>query len=678
MKMKLNRSASRRQPRLNALLLAVLFAAVLLAPAALPGQPQPPPYHVVNYKLDVELLPDIHELRARARLQVAADEPLGSLTLHLNKNLSVERVLDPKGKALPFEHNPLAETFRVDLPRTLAPGESATLVVHYAGAFDPAVRPERGPVLAAIASGQSYLLRAARWFPQTADPWDRFPLTLSVTLPEEEIAIASGRAEPPQSPATGKTRYVFRADQPIPAGTLLAGRYEKVPAPGSAPLAFYLRTVPESYASANASTLEQIIAFFSDKFGPLDSPGLAIVETPDDTWEAYSAPGLLLLPAREWSPNINYRLLALSLARQWWASRVTPATTNDSWLADGLARYSEALYVEEAAGEEALRQVLEDLTIGALVDESAAPIANADRLGRFSPEFSAIVRDKGAMVFHMLRQVIGNDAFTRLLATYSQRFAGRVATIDDFERLAEEVSGQALGYFFGEWVRSTGVPQFKLEYVIYRIRKGFRVDGQIKHELEIFRMPVPVRIETEGPPVTETVEVAGLTSEFSIETFGKPLRIQIDPDYNVLKYTPALRVRVAIARGESFFQRGRYFDAVREYQRALEVKRNSSLAHYRMGEAFFEQRNYQAAANAFREAINGDREPLWTLVWSHIFLGKIFDLTGQRERAVNEYRRALETKDDTQGALAEAEKYLREPYRRPSRTIERVEEIQRR
>ncbi|HLD78901.1 MAG TPA: peptidase M1, partial [archaeon] len=80
-----------------------------------------------------------------------------------------------------------------------------------------------------------------------------------------------------------------------------------------------------------------------------------------------------------------------------------------------------------------------------------------------------------------------------------------------------------------------------------------------------------------------------------------------------------------------------------------------------------------AAANAFREAVNGDHEPKWTLVWSHIFLGKIFDITGQRERAINEYRRALETNDDTQGALAEAEKYLREPYRRETRTIETIE-----
>jgi tetratricopeptide (TPR) repeat protein len=107
-------------------------------------------------------------------------------------------------------------------------------------------------------------------------------------------------------------------------------------------------------------------------------------------------------------------------------------------------------------------------------------------------------------------------------------------------------------------------------------------------------------------------------------------------------------------------------EALREYQKALDVNKNSSLAHYRVAEVFFLQRNYQAAANAYREAANGDNDPRWTEVWSYVQLGKIFDLTGQRERAVNEYRRALNTNDNTQGALEEARKYLQKPYSKQS------------
>ena len=88
-----------------------------------------------------------------------------------------------------------------------------------------------------------------------------------------------------------------------------------------------------------------------------------------------------------------------------------------------------------------------------------------------------------------------------------------------------------------------------------------------------------------------------------------------------------------------------------------------------MGEVFLLQNNYQSAANEFRESLNGDLDPKWTEVWAHINLGKIFDVTGQRERAVNEYNHAIRTKDNTQGAQEEAAKYLKTPYERKRSTV---------
>ena len=654
------------------MLLGSILALGPLAPAR--AQDEPSPFHVARYQLEVELQPEIHQLRAQALLTVVADEPLATLTFRLNRNLKIEQIRAADGASLPFDQASQSETFSVHLSDPLRTGQRTELTLDYVGTLDPALKPDRGPQLAAISPQGSYLLPASRWFPQAENIWNRFAMELAVTTPEGVVAISSGRAQTPAPAGAGQVRTVFQADEPTLAGALVAGQFEKVATSGGAPVTFYLLTVPETEARANSETLADIITYFSDIFGALENLQIAIVEMPDDTWEAYSAPGLLLLPRRQWTSPINSRLLARYIAGQWWTSRTSPATVDDTFMAVAFSRYAEALYAEHSVGEEGLRRVLEDLTVGALVDESAAPIANASRLAPYSTSFNSVVRDKGAMVLHMLRLVVGDQSFFRLLREYSQQFAGRAVTVEEFEQLAEEVSGEPLDYFFGQWVRSTGIPSFEIDYVIYRTREGFKVAGELKHELEIFRMPIPVRVETEGPPVTELVETAGPSSPFSIETFGKPTRIQIDPNFDVLKYTPDLRVRVAIARGEALFERGQYFEATREYNQALEVKQNSSLAHYRMGEAFFAQRNYQAAANAFREATRGDGEPQWTIVWSHIFLGKIFDITGQRERAINEYRHALDTNDDTQGALAEARKYLQEPYRRPSRTIRPIEQ----
>jgi aminopeptidase N len=239
---------------------------------------------------------------------------------------------------------------------------------------------------------------------------------------------------------------------------------------------------------------------------------------------------------------------------------------------------------------------------------------------------------------------------------------------DDFKKAVETTAGQDLGYFFIQWMESSGAPEFRLEYTVYRTEKGFRVMGKISQDLDTFRMPVTLRIETEGNPEEKQVEVVGTASEFSVDTFGKPKNVIIDPNNRVLRYSPDIRVAVAIRKGEQFAELSEFADALKEYRRALETKRNSSLAYYRIAEVEFLQNMFQQAANDFREALNGDEEPKWTIVWGHINLGKIFDITGQRDRAVNEYNQAIRTKDDTQGAQEEASKYLKTPYERQKRT----------
>ena len=108
-------------------------------------------------------------------------------------------------------------------------------------------------------------------------------------------------------------------------------------------------------------------------------------------------------------------------------------------------------------------------------------------------------------------------------------------------------------------------------------------------------------------------------------------------------------------------------DLLAKFEKDIQSNSRSSIAHFRIAELYFLQHNYQSAANEFREALNGDLQPQWIAVWSHVNLGKIFDITGQRERAVNEYNLAVRTKDNTQGAQAEAEKYLKQPYERQRR-----------
>ena len=95
------------------------------------------------------------------------------------------------------------------------------------------------------------------------------------------------------------------------------------------------------------------------------------------------------------------------------------------------------------------------------------------------------------------------------------------------------------------------------------------------------------------------------------------------------------------------------------YSRSAEPRARTSLNAFRLGETFMAQRNYQSAANEFRNALNGDRQPSWVVVWSHVNLGRIFSHTGQHERAVGAYQAAVRANDNTGGALNEAIQFLK-------------------
>ncbi len=267
-------------------------------------------------------------------------------------------------------------------------------------------------------------------------------------------------------------------------------------------------------------------------------------------------------------------------------------------------------------------------------------------------------------MLNMLRSLMTDKPFFQLMKTFPDQHAWGSVSTADFRKTAEQISGQNLQYFFLQWIESTGAPEFKLDYTVFRTQKGFRVMGKVTQDLDTFHMPVNLKIETEGNPEEKRIDVVGTSSEFSVDTFGKPKSVSIDATGTVLRESPSMRVAVAIRRGEQFAEVGEYGDALKEYQKALDVSKQSSLAHYRVGELFFLQNNYQSAANEFRESLNGDLDPKWTEVWAHIHLGWIFDITGQRDRAVNEYNHAIRTRDDTQGAQAEAAKYLKQPYER--------------
>ncbi|HTW32449.1 MAG TPA: M1 family aminopeptidase [Candidatus Sulfotelmatobacter sp.] len=641
---------------------------------------------VDDYQIDATLDPHLHQITAKAKVKFTALQDLSVAVFELHNDLRVTKVTDEKGQELSAERVTQDSTVRVPLPSGLNKDQSTTLTFEYEGRLESS---DNGPVpglsLAYIGDDTSYLLYAGRWFPMVGYGLNRFTSTISITLPAHMLVVGSGKetvsdvAAPKKNDSVLPTKtFTFVSSKPSFPGTIVAGIFQEYKSDeGGMDLHVYFKPTHQSVAPAYTNTAVQEFAYFTTLYGLAPSQKLNIVELPGDTLPYAWAPEIVGLASPSITEKTNYRLLADGIAHQWWGVSVSPATKDDWWLSDGFSRYSEAMYVENAAGQSGLEEAVKDMSVGALAYDSV-PLSSSAKLDTFSTEFQSLTTDKGAMILHMLRWVLGEDKYNKTMREFAAQYQGKSATTDDFRDVAEKNYGQQLTWFFSQWLDSTGAPEFKLKYTVYRLGgaaaeqqpkeqkiPGFRVTGEVSQDLDLFRMPVDVKIDTDGRTEDKKIEVVGTNSPFSVETFGRPRRISIDPDHHVLTNTSDVKLRASILRGQALQQQGDLTGALTEFNKALDLNKNSSLAHYRIAEIFFLQRNYQSSANAYRSSIDGDGDPRWTEVWSRVQLGKIFDITGQRERAVGQYRQALQTNDNTFGALEEARKYLQKAYERP-------------
>jgi tetratricopeptide (TPR) repeat protein len=641
---------------------------------------------VDDYQIEAELQPHLHQITARAKVKFTALQDLSVAVFELHNDLRVTKVTDEKNQPLSAERVTQDSTVRVPLPAGLSKDASTTLTFEYEGQLESGDNsPVPGLKLAYIGDDTSYLFYSGRWFPVSGYGLNRFTSTISVTLPAHMLVIGSGHSSVTDAPASKKPNasvlptktFTFVSTRPSFPGTIVAGIFQEYKSDEAGmDLHVFFKPTHQSLAANYTTTAVQEFTYFITLYGLPPSQKLNVVELPGDTLPYAWAPEIAGLAGPSITEKTNYRLLANAIAHQWWGVSVSPASKDDWWLTDGFSRYSEALYVENAAGAAGLEEAVKDMSVGALAYDTV-PLSSASKLDIFSTEFQSLATDKGAMILHMLRWVLGEDKYNKTMREFSAAFAGKAASMDDFKTIAEKNYGDQLTWFFSQWLDSTGAPEFKVKYTTYRLGgaaaqqpkeekvAGFRVTGEISQDLDLFRMPVDLRIDTDGKTESKRIEVVGTTSPFSIETFGRPRRIAVDPDHHVLTNSSDVKLRASILRGQAIQQQGDLSGALIEFNKALDLNKNSSLAHYRIAEVFFYQRNYQSSANAYRASIDGDGEPRWTEVWSHIQLGKIFDITGQRERAVGQYRQATQTNDNTFGALEEARKYLQKAYERP-------------
>ena len=620
---------------------------------------------VQHYAIEASLNMHAQVLEATAEVHFIPRDPADLAVFELHNSLNVDAAEMQDGTSLLPNRYRADSTIHVSFPETLPVGQEQVIRFRYGGRLVGYENsPAEGYSLAEITADRAVLLYAGRWFPVNGHGADRFTSHIRITVPDGMTVLGSGLGIKTET-LEGVQHELEFGYPSFPGSVAVVAEEPLRTTVGGASATVYMPSASEDLALEYGEAAAEMVEFFTDLYGAPYSKSIAIVEMGEFAPNGYWAPGMVFLSPYGRRESLNRTLLGRLVANQWWGSVVGAGNRNHLWLVDGLSQYSSLLAIEESEGEDAFLSALGDTRIEALTFD-LVPLRESSRVADFSPQMNSLTSSRGAMVLHMLRWRLGDETF---FGTLRELIGGRTwgtLTTDQFREVFENASGRDLDGFFLQWTESNLTPEFQQEYTIYRLggNEGFRVIGKINQDMDTFSMPVELKVETEGEPEFHVVEVAGGSSDFTLETFGKPREVVLDPNHRILRLDDETRVRVAIRRGEQLFELGYLQEALIEYQQALDINRFSSLAHYRTGEVFFQQSNFQSAANEFREALNGDQDPAWVEVWSHISLGKIFDITGQRERAVNEYQLAVRTRDNTQNAQAEASKYLASPYRR--------------
>jgi hypothetical protein len=487
-------------------------------------------YDVEHYSIQVQIDPRREwiegrvEMRARVRAMA-----IGTLTLRLAESLVARGVVSPDlGRLLSLRvrgQNSLV----VNLPRTFSKGEELNLVVTYGGRL-PGTTPEREVALPAAAQdvreemvivAEPRLMYSHRsyWYPQ-APVTDYATAMIRVTVPENLSCVATGVAAsgspvrvPGARPNESARLFVFNVERPARYFAVIVTRLEPssrgVATGGGVP--FDIQTNPRQSGRGRGLTdpTSRVLSIYADILGehPYPSFTLALVDDPlpGGHSPAYFAVLNQPLPTAPYTwrgdpvafENFPHFFLAHEIAHQYWGNAVGWENYHEQWISEGFAQYMAFLYAERTQPRDDVESVLRKLRQTAAANSRYGPIWLGYRLGHLQNDgriFRALIYNKGALVLHMLRRWIGDEAFFRgLRRIYQESRFTKIGT-GHVKRIFEETSGQPLERFFERWIIEAATPVVSVQH---------RLDGATPPATT----PSLTSSAPPLPPVTEQISV---------------------------------------------------------------------------------------------------------------------------------------------------------------------------
>jgi hypothetical protein len=478
---------------------------------------------ILSNDLTVRFEPDSRRLQAACTMRLRLLAPASTLRLRLHDDFQVSSVTSNDRESLLFLRVREQGHLVISLGPNAYRAEPFALTVRYAGRHDPSpidqeivqVMPpsvrladegllERPPLV--------YSNRTA-WYPRPTSE-EFAPLHARFDTPEGWIAVTGGELLSSRTEA-GRVLAEYRLQQPGKYVTAIVGRFEDMglrQEDEQAVRGFATQRV-RGDLMRQMQKAEALLAFYGERFGPCPYPVVNLAVAEGEAPGGHSPPGLAYLQQR---PPIllahalpddpaNFVdlpgfFLAHELAHQWWGQGVAPANYRERWLSEAWAQYAAALWIRRDRGEDAFRSMMDRMARWALRFDSAGPIHLGQRLGHLKGDpriFRSVVYDKGAWVLHMLRGLLGDEAFFGGARAFLERHRYAKAGTDDLRKALEQASGRDLTPYFERWIYGTGLPTLAWSSRTETTARGSRTTVEVRPEALPGPLPLEIAVYTD-------------------------------------------------------------------------------------------------------------------------------------------------------------------------------------
>jgi len=531
-------------------------------------------YDVLDYNVDVSVVPDRMHIEGRARLQIRVrSTSLANVMLRLDDSLTVRNVTSVEYGPLLHLRVRSQNVVLVSLPGVVPQDSDLTLIVTYGGPIESqaldvdtieveADFQDQPPPVIPI---EPHILLSNRivWYPQNPVS-DYATGTLRVTVPPGYRVIATGALLPASTVVNlrdlltlpGGSSFVFRADQPLRYLGFVVARFVRVDertvkvdtaraGTDIESVAVAVETHPrlQSRGRQVGAQVQNIMAFFSSIVGEAPFTAMTIGLVESETPGGHSPGYFALLNDPLPNPNVTWRadpaafdnfpefFLAHELAHQWWGQAVGWKNYHEQWLSEGFAQYFAAMWAQRSRGDRVFVDMLRQFRRWSLTQSDQGPVHLGYRLGHVKRDlrvYRALVYNKGAAVLHMLRRLLGDETFFRGLRAFYEDRRFQKAGTDDLERVMEAESGRNLDRFFERWIHGTEMP--RVTYRTTTTPTEVRVRFEQRADL-VFDLPVTVTITgTDGRTREVVVELSEAVVEQSIPVDGPVRQVQVNRD----------------------------------------------------------------------------------------------------------------------------------------------------